>query len=371
MYFKLIDDFEDCLGNNTNYTQNIFHSPKSTMYWAYIELKLSLCEENIDVEYGDYCINDYEYEPLPEKRECIDDSCSFPNGYTSNNVPDSSCLWHLNYIDGDTSDKKYNHLHSDTSYTDIYILDWGTRTSHEEFSPNRCEQIGSSDNIDYHGTHCASIAGGNTAGLAKSSPIYTLAFADGQSIDMAIEATISHMESRNSQFSYQRRSVVSMSWGWSFSSSEFIKFNDYFDEMADLGGVMFAATTNSYTNHGAPCDGNNKDGPGGCNSVITVSNYKSDWNLNWSGYGDCVDVAGPGTTITAASDSCDTCYRELTGTSMATPAVAGFVANMLNYDRTLTVEQIRSIITGMSFVCVCVCINNPSAHPKKLVCQAD
>ena len=58
-------------------------------------------------------------------------------------------------------------------------------------------------------------------------------------------------------------------------------------------------------------------------------------------------MAGPGSYILSASDECDNCYWPSGGTSMATPAVAGFAANILNYDDSITVEQMRSILTGM------------------------
>ena len=148
---KLIDDFPECFSNETNFDQDIFHSPKKNMFWAYVAIVTPGCEDDIDIDYDDYCIKDFEYEPMPEKRDvCTTDSCSMPSGYSSSGAPDADCLWHLDFLDGITNDA-YNHLHNDVASSDIYIIDWGTRTTHNEFSPNRATQIGSSDNIDYHG----------------------------------------------------------------------------------------------------------------------------------------------------------------------------------------------------------------------------
>ena len=112
------------------------------MYWAYFELKDKSCEDNIDINYDDYCISDFEHEPMPQKRDnnvCVTDSCDMPDGYTpGTSAPDANCLWNLNYLDGNTNNKDYNHLDSNTALSDIYIIDWGTRTTHNEFTPNPC-----------------------------------------------------------------------------------------------------------------------------------------------------------------------------------------------------------------------------------------
>ena len=210
---------------------------------------------------------------------CASDSCTMPTNYTpSSSAPNSECMWHLDYIDG-TVDSAYNdHIQGNngSNNVDIYIIDSGVLSTHDEFS-GRVEWLdignhdGDSNIEDSHGTHCAGIAGGDTSGVSRGATIFSVnascvntTFA-GQSLDTAMEAVIDNMESRN------RRSVVSMSWGCPFSSSDFVKYNDYFDTIAmkNFSGVMFAATTNTYTEQTTPCSGHGKDGPAGCDSVIT------------------------------------------------------------------------------------------------------
>ena len=64
----------------------------------------------------------------------------------------------------------------------------------------------------------------------------------------------------------------------------------------------------------------------------------------FSNYGTCVDIWGPGLYIYSSIANNDTAYAIYSGTTMASPAVAGTVANLLWVDLTLTFQQIQTIL---------------------------
>jgi subtilisin family serine protease len=70
--------------------------------------------------------------------------------------------------------------------------------------------------------------------------------------------------------------------------------------------------------------------PASVSSVITVgASTTADQRTRWSNYGSVVDVYAPGADILSASSSGDSSYVRMSGTSMASPGVAGGVACML------------------------------------------
>lgn len=146
---------------------------------------------------------------------CSTDSCSMPNGHTPSNwAPDSSCLWNLNYLDGDTSSKNFNHLKSSSADVDVYIIDTGVRLTHEEFGGRATTIGGISGTSHWHGTHCAATAAGNVCGASKGSN-FNIYSAMGcyecgsQGSDTAMEAVIEQMEKNRNTYGSSRRSVLS------------------------------------------------------------------------------------------------------------------------------------------------------------------
>lgn len=107
------------------------------------------------------------------------------------------------------------------------------------------------------------------------------------------------------------------------SSGEYPAWDDIYDEMGKAGILSAAATINNHVNV-------DKEGdvPTSCSSkyIISVTNTnKSGKKYQYAGYGaKSIDLGAPGTKILSTFSGGKT--GELTGTSMATPHVAGAVA---------------------------------------------
>ncbi|MDT8322649.1 MAG: S8 family peptidase [Bacteroidota bacterium] len=81
--------------------------------------------------------------------------------------------------------------------------------------------------------------------------------------------------------------------------------------------------------------------PGAYPNVLSVSNTNSADRISGSStYGSWVDVAAPGTDILSCVINNDGAYQNFTGTSMASPYVAGLAALVKSHRPALTPEQI-------------------------------
>lgn len=116
------------------------------------------------------------------------------------------------------------------------------------------------------------------------------------------------------------------------------------DAAVARGTVVVVAAGNS----GADASGFS---PASCKNVLTVAATGSDGKrAGFSNFGSMVEIAGPGVAIMSTLNSGLTTvgspsYASYSGTSMATPHVAGVVALMLSRDPSLTPAQVSSRVT--------------------------
>jgi len=203
----------------------------------------------------------------------------------------------------------------------VYIIDTGIHCTHNDFG-GRCRfgarygQGGSGDQSDGngHGTHCGGTAVGTSYGIAKRanvvavgvlSPIGSGSFAD---VISGIEYSASNCPTAVC--------VGSLSLGGGASATVDAAVNAAFGD----GLFQAVAAGNSATNA-------QNTSPARAEDAFTVMAYASNGRIaTYSNYGAVCEISAPGSDITSAWHTTNSASNTISGTSMATPHVAGVAA---------------------------------------------
>jgi thermitase len=181
-----------------------------------------------------------------------------------------------------------------------------------------------SDKNPGHGTHCAGIIGavGNNAkgisGINQSVSLMAVRFlgADGSGDLMTAAKAIDYAVNNGAN-------VISASWGAAVQRSAVEPILEAVQRAADKNIIFVAAAANDGANNDTrevyPANG------GLANMISVAASQSDDTKPSWSNFGKMkVDLASPGHKILSTLPANK--YGELSGTSMATPLVAGLVA---------------------------------------------
>lgn len=263
----------------------------------------------------------------------------------------------------DRIDQKALPLNSTYSYlqtgsgTTAYIVDTGILSSHHEFSGRVLSGYtaisdgnGTTD-CNGHGTHVAGTVGGTTYGVAKNVnlvPIRILG-CDGSGASSNVIAGLDWILKNG-----KKPAVVNMSLGGATSSS----LDSAVENLYNNGYVMVVAAGNSNTD---ACTSS----PARVSKAITVAaTDNTDTRASYSNYGSCVDIFAPGSQINSSWIGSNTATKILNGTSMATPHVAGVVAEMLQSTPTASPQTISTNLLNQASSNV---VKNPSGSPNRLL----
>ncbi len=101
--------------------------------------------------------------------------------------------------------------------------------------------------------------------------------------------------------------------------------------------------------------------------TVAASDYK-DLRATFSNWGTCVDLFAPGVGIASTYKNSATSIAQMSGTSMASPHVAGRVALLLGIDPTLSASSVTSAVLGTSTSGIVV---NVAGSPNRLLYTGD
>ena len=238
----------------------------------------------------------------------------------------SNAMWGLDRIDQRDQPLDSAYTYNLTgSGVKAYILDTGVLASHSEFGGRVVagytainDGRGTTD-CNGHGTHVAGTVGGATYGVAKSVTIVPVRVLDCAGSG-TVSGVIAGVDWVTSDHVAGAPAVANMSLGGAVSSSLDTAVNNSIND-----GVTYAIAAGN-------------DGLDACNysparvtNAITVGATNSSDARDWySNFGTCVDIFAPGSSITSAWHTSSTATNTISGTSMATPHVAGVAALYLH-----------------------------------------
>ncbi len=217
-------------------------------------------------------------------------------------------------------DSSYTYFYDGTG-VDIYIIDTGIRPTHADFGGRVTLAFdafsGTGADCNGHGTHVASTAAGATYGLAKNARLHAVRVLDcaGSGSFAGVIAGIDYVTAQ-ANANPLGLFVANMSLGGGANASLDAAVNS-----SVAAGVVYAvAAGNDNLN---ACT----KSPAAAVDAITVgSTTSSDARSSFSNFGTCVDIFAPGSGITAAWHTTDSATNTISGTSMASPHVAGLAA---------------------------------------------
>lgn len=236
------------------------------------------------------------------------------------NATQSGATWGLDRIDqrdlplGGT----YNYENT-ASGLPVFIIDTGIRATHQDFGGRVIggayviqDGLGTGD-CNGHGTHVAGTVGGSTYGVAKGVTLIPVRVLDcsGSGTTTGVIAGIDYVAGTT-----LRPAVANMSLGGGKSTA----LNTAVAGAVKSGVTMVVAAGN---NNRDACNYSPSSEP----SAITVgATTSTDYRASYSNYGQCLDIFAPGSSITSDWNDSDSGTATISGTSMASPHVAGIAA---------------------------------------------
>src|SRR5579871_2035088 len=255
------------------------------------------------------------------------------------NDPDYPSQWHLPIISGPSAWDVTTGIESVT----IAVVDSGVDSTHPDLSSKIVAGWnwvnGTSNTADDYG-HGTAVAGSAAAGSNNGTGVAGVAWGNMIMplvvLDSTDSATYSNMASAVIYAADHGARIINMSLGSTYNSSTLQSATDY---AWSKNAIVFAAA------------GNNGSSalfyPAANPNVVAVSaTNSSDTLASWSDYGTWIDLSAPGDTILTTNNGGG--YGYWSGTSFASPIVAGVAALVLSLQPSLSNSALVSLLENNS-----------------------
>ncbi|GAV44701.1 S8 family peptidase [Streptomyces acidiscabies] len=272
----------------------------------------------------------------------------------------SSAPWGLDRVDQAALPLSGTYTYPDSAGSGVtaYVIDTGVRITHAQISGRATYGYDAVDGDttaadgNGHGTHVATTIAGSTYGVAKKAKIVAVRVLDnsGSGTTAGVIAGVDWVTANHSG-----PSVANLSLGGGASASL-----DTAVRNSIASGVTYAiAAGNSNVDASS-------SSPARVTEAITVgATTNTDARASYSNYGSVLDIFAPGSSITAGWYTSDTATNTISGTSMATPHVAGAAAVYLAGHTSATPAQVATALVSGSTTNV---VTSPgSGSPNRLL----
>lgn len=264
------------------------------------------------------------------------------DGYVSINATQTGATWGLDRTDQRNLPLNSTYVYDTTaSNVNAYIVDTGVLATHTQFSGRMGtgytainDGRGTSD-CNGHGTHVAGTVAGTTHGIAKGARVFPVRVlgCNGSGTNAGVIAGMDWVAAN-----HIKPAVANMSLGGGASTAT----DNAVTGMHNAGVVVVVAAGND---NGNACSYSPARAP----LAITVgSTTNTDARSSFSNFGTCLDIYAPGSNITSAWYTSSTATNTISGTSMASPHVAGVAALYLANNPTATPAQVATAIINNS-----------------------
>ena len=262
------------------------------------------------------------------------------DGYATPSATQSGATWGIDRVDQRNLPLNGTYVYDTTaSNVHAYVIDTGLLATHSQFTGrvgNGYTAIsdgnGTSD-CNGHGTHVAGTIAGTTWGIAKGATVHPVRVfgCSGGSAWSTIIAGIDWV-----RVNHVKPAVANMSLGGSANSSVDTATNN----LINAGVTVVVAAGNNNAN---ACNYSPARVP---NAITVGATQSNDARASYSNYGSCLDLFAPGSSVTSAWWTSTTASNSISGTSMASPHVAGAAALYLANNTTATPATVRNAIVN-------------------------
>jgi len=231
---------------------------------------------------------------------------------------------------------KYLYAADGGEGVDVYVIDTGTNTEHVDFEGRAhwgktIPQGDADEDGNGHGTHCSGTVAGKKYGVAKKANVYAVKVlrSNGsgtmsdvvKGVEYAVQA---HKESVKAAKDGKKKgwkgSAANMSLGGGKSTTLDMAVNAAVD-----AGIHFAVAAGNDN-----ADSCNYSPAAAQNAVTVGASTLLDERAYFSNYGKCNDIFAPGLNILSTWIGSKHATNTISGTSMASPHIAGLLAYMLS-----------------------------------------